>query len=612
MNNIMDSFALIEGRRRNKFAFELLRDAKFRSFLRNKVKEVYKRNDYSNHVCSMEGLEIGLESFQSTCTLSMLRWAEKSNFDILQMLEEFKHCCVPTSAKKEYLSLNEREYLLSFAKEGDPSLSNFSVSEEGEKYIAYERNGHHLHRSAAALYKDALRSICGNIVPEVVANRAGELFADEWKAYALSFEKDKFKLVIDESFEEIYSSENCLGNFGSCMEDSGFETMYHAFDGAKACSLRDSQGFVVARAILWEHVYDSRGGGYYVYLDRQYSSDGRRDLKELLIRRVELYKGKSSPFLYKPSDCSCTYSCNICTSKGDRFVNAEWLRVESSLTADDTVCYMDTFKYLDLSNGNCYTQTPPKGCNKNIALLETTDGMIEMAHVWSEYEQEYIPRNEAIYSEWHEDYIWEYHTSWSTRLRSYVSSEDPDLIKIDGDFYTQDDANVIWIEFDNKYHLMDDGEVVFCEDTGIYTLSDNAFYYEPDDSWYEYAENMPSEEDDKSSNKEDDNTKEEDFIGREKSARIVIKDINGIFKEVEYPHDLLLKSEEDFLNVVETYNIGGLDWYDSQNVLRLYTEDALAEAICQETWRSALQRQIEICKKNIEHYKKKKETLCEN
>lgn len=610
MKDIENSFAIVDGRRKNKFVFALLKDAKCRKFLRNKMKEHTRTRAYSEHVCNMESPEITLSNFRSTCTFSALKWAEKCNFNLLQMLEEIKIYCSPSPAKREYLSLGEKDYLLSVERKEEYLLRNFSPSSEGKKYITYERNGHKLHRSAAALYKDALRSIFADTIPEVVANRAAELFADEWKSYVLSLAGNEFELVIDNDFEKIYSSYNCLGNFGSCMTDSGFEAMYHAFEGAKACYLENRDGNVVARAVIWEYAYDLRGEEYYIYLDRQYSSDGRRDLKELLITKVkELYKKEN--FLYKPSDCECTDSCRIYTKEGERFINAAWLRVKSSLTADDTVCYMDTFKFLDLSSGNCYTQTP-EGNTANIALLETTNGEIELDREWSEYEQEYISRNEAVYSEWYDDYIWDYHAVWSARLHSYIDKNDTALIRINGDFYTEDDSNVVYIEYDGEYHLMDDEGIVFCEDTGIYTLNDNAFYYEPDDSWYEYAENMPSDEDEESSNKEDDNTEDEDFIEREKSARIVVKDINGNFKEIEYPHDLLLSSEEDFLNVVELYSLRGLDWYDSRNVLRLYTEDAMAEAICKETWRANLQRQIDICKRNIEYYKKKKEVLCED
>lgn len=582
--------------RQNKFISKLLRDDKFRAFLRNKMKEHTRTRAYSEHVCNMESPEITFSNFRSTCTFSALKWAENNNYNLLQMLEQLKEMLAPVGSKRSYIYICDKKYLLSCNKEKSKRATNFSPSKQGARYVEYQSGPHRMVRSASKLYNDSL-FVFGDALPESVENRLCELFADEWKAYALSLEGDKYTLFIDNAFVKIYSSEYCKGDFGSCMEDTGFEGMYNAFEGAKASYLEDKEGHVVARAILWENVQDLKGGGCYVYLDRQYASDGRRDLKELLITKVKEYFGEN--FIYKPSDCSCTDSCRIWTREGDRFVDAGALRVKSTLTADDVVCYMDTFKFLDVSNGYCYTESPSN--DANVALLETTNGEIELDREWSSYEDEYIPRREAVYSEWYDDYIWEHHAAWSERLMSYVDEDDASLVKIDDDFYSIEDSDVVWVEDDASYHLTTDKFIVYCEDSGIWRHCDNAFYYEPDDSWYEYEDEMPSDE--------DDNTEDEDFIEREKSARIVIKDINGNFKEIEYPHDLLLKSEEDFLNVVELYSLRGLDWYDANNVLRLYTESAMEGAVCRETWRDSLSRQIDICKRNIE-YRKKKAELC--
>lgn len=608
--NTKNAFVLIDGRRQNKFVFKLLKDEKFRGFLRNKMKETMYTRAYSSFVCNMESPEITLSNFRSTCIFSALEWAENNDYDLLRMLENIKEILAPAESKKSYIFIKDKKYLLSCNKYESKLSTNFSLSKQGERYIEYQSGPHRMVRSASKLYSDSLFEIFGDTIPENIENRACELFSDEWKAYFLSLSERKYKLVIDDDFAKIYSSEYCKGNFGSCMEDSGFEGMYHAFEGAKACSLQDREGNVVARAILWERVYDFCEGEYYVYLDRQYSSDGRRDLKELLITKVmSLYKNEN--FLYKPSDCPCIASCNIYTSKGVRFFNAAYLRVKSSLSADDIVCYMDTFKFLNVSNGDCYTVSPSE--DANVALLETTNGEIELDREWSSYEDEYIPRNEAVYSAWYDDYIWDYHAVWSERLTSYVNEDDESLVKINGDFYSVDNDDVVWIEYDGCYHLKTDDNIVYCEDSGIWTHCDNAFYYEPDDSWYEYEDEMPSlrpSPHDEDSNEKDDNTEEDSSIEKEKSVRIIDRNKEGELIIIEFSHFFLTKSEENFLFVIETYGIGGLDWYDANNVLRLYTESAMEGAICRETWRANLQRQIEICKKNIEYRKKKEGELC--
>lgn len=569
-------FPLTDGRRRNKFAFLLLKDAKFRKKWRSLHKEwrLLQRNGY----------EIGdpltmRELCANSSDLLKLMEMIKKEFAYVRILNEL-------TLGREFVCC-DGTYLMYLGEPDNRYKRDFSPSKEGEKYIAYTRDGHRLRQTAAALYAESISLCVGDgVIPNSVANRAAELFADEWKAFVCK-QQGEYKLVINDDFDALYDSELCKGDFHSCMTDTGYEVAYMDFDGAQACYLEDKAGYIVARAILWSKVRSRlTPNKTYIYLDRQYSSDGRRDLREVLIDKVKTYldeKGQLDGFLYKPSDCSCTDALNIwdrsdCRIKEDF---ASSLYVRSELVADSTVCYMDTFKYLDLNSGVVSTseQSPNDVC------LETTDGQIELNQEWSEFEDCYIPSDCAEWSEWYYSYIFKDRSVWSDSLSSYVYEDDDEIVVVNGDYYSIHNEDIVYCDYIGEYKLRED--CVFTEDTEEYILEEDSVYCNTDGTYYRYEENVPEYDLSPCVEIIEDIKKEEDAV--EKTARLVVlKD--GDLREIEYPLEILRK---DLLNIAHLYGIKGLDWYDAHGVLRLYCKGTLEGTPCESTWRYNFLRVLE-------------------
>lgn len=197
---------------------------------------------------------------------------------------------------------------------------------------------------------DSFASVGAKLAPSVITYCA-EVFQSQWEAYR-QFCLEKYRLVVDSNFEDIYSSAHCLPNFGSCMTDRGHWGFYNAYVNALSAKLIETEsGKIAARCIVWQDVKCDRTNKVYNYADRQYATNGDIKLKALLVER--LYEAGYIS-IHKDIGAGCREAMYICDRTGQRIADPQ-LSVSCTLKRGGSMSYMDTFKHFDLDKGRLYT-----------------------------------------------------------------------------------------------------------------------------------------------------------------------------------------------------------------------------------------------------------------
>lgn len=197
---------------------------------------------------------------------------------------------------------------------------------------------------------DAFNSCGAKIAPSVMTYCA-EIFQSQWEAYRQSC-LEKYRLVVDSNFKDIYSSSKCLGSFGSCMTDKNHWKFYSTYVKALSAKLIETEsGKIVARCIVWTDVKCDTTNKKYVYADRQYATNSDLKLKSLLIER--LYE-EGYINIHKHIHAGCRESTYICDRTGQT-IQFTKLSVSCTIKKGGRVSYMDTFKYLDVDKERLYT-----------------------------------------------------------------------------------------------------------------------------------------------------------------------------------------------------------------------------------------------------------------
>ena len=122
----------------------------------------------------------------------------------------------------------------------------------------------------------------GRALPESVLIYLQESFTQEWSSFAMST-LPKNTLVVNDSFRDIYSRDMCSGDFHSCMTGRGLHTFYNDAVDASAASLRDSEGRIVARCVIFNRVHEEGSDRIWRLAERQYSTEQNDVLKRALV-----------------------------------------------------------------------------------------------------------------------------------------------------------------------------------------------------------------------------------------------------------------------------------------------------------------------------------------
>lgn len=265
-----------------------------------------------------------------------------------------------------------------------------------------------------------------DVLPEQVKIWFCEEFAERWKAYA-SQQSSGYKLVVDDDFESIYDSDCCVGSFGSCMVNDGYWTFYRDAVDAKAASLRNEDGDIVARCIIYTNVHTSDGKVIRL-AERQYSSDSDETLKRQLVMAL-IAAGEIDG--YKRVGADCHSPRMFVDVNGNPFEDLDFW-IPCHLDYGDTVSYQDSFKWFDMDEQIAYNYS---GGDIDLA---TTEGAVEENHDrerWSSYNGEWIDEDDAYYVDTRNDYFYE-----NQVFNAYVNGYreccfEDDCIEIGGEYY---------------------------------------------------------------------------------------------------------------------------------------------------------------------------------
>ena len=325
----------------------------------------------------------------------------------------------------------------------------------------------------------------GRNLAEPVQRWIEEEFSLEWQTYCMG-KLPENKLIINDDFKRIYSSEDCVGCFSSCMVDQDHWHYYKNSVNAKAAFLVNDDDMVIARAILWPEVYDDEGK-VWRYLDRQYATDGNQVLMRALID--ELIKAGEID-CYKVPGCGCSEATAIVDVEGHSLSN-KCFHIKCTLGTSGCLSYQDTFKFYNYNEGIVYNSSS-RGWDYG---LDTTAYSIDEDDEdddenFDEYHDEYTTSDTCtvyVHGEemsCSEDWLDEFH--WIDRLTEYHHRDDcfycPECkcwelkeheyeSEITGETYCCEECRTVaekryketnwkWSDFDQDYYE-DESEITF-------------------------------------------------------------------------------------------------------------------------------------------------------
>ena len=257
-------------------------------------------------------------------------------------------------------------------------------------------------------------------IGEPLLNFFCENFANDWEALHNTYQ---YKLVVDDDFKSIYSSDCCVGDFHSCMEDEGFHTFYENFVEAKAASLRNEDDEIVARCIIYTDVSELSSGKTYRLAERQYATDQDPVLKKKLIDeliKADLIDG------YKIVGASFSDRTKFVLNDGTPLNNTLYIDCNYE-PKSEYVSYQDSFAFYNYDQRKAYNLDV---CGANIKL-NITSGEPEM--YWDEVNEEYCAEIMGVH-------IWDGRTCGYDLM--YVNREHRnDYYEYEGEYYDEGDVD---------------------------------------------------------------------------------------------------------------------------------------------------------------------------
>jgi hypothetical protein len=274
-------------------------------------------------------------------------------------------------------------------------------------------------------------------------------------------------------WRSLYRYDNAVecGTIGnSCMRHNQAQDYlrFYTENGVGLLTLM-KDNLVVARSLLWKVEI---GGQIHTFVDRLYYDDGYR------VQQVKEYAEKKGYYMRLDSTCDPHYVT---------FPDGTKARTRVMYTLDhmtDYAPYLDTFKYLfkhDLT-GEYLVSNHDTALEKwtYCCMLENLDGGwsdYEEGYVWSEWHQQDIPEEDAVYCEVYDDYIFSGYSCYSEHANSYINCDDEDYV------WCELDQDYIYYEYtvrlaSGEYAWAENKDVVYCEMEDVYCCTDYAVFSE--------------------------------------------------------------------------------------------------------------------------------------
>ena len=295
-------------------------------------------------------------------------------------------------------------------------------TEDGdERAIRYVRldNDKVYKMKAGKMYRQLiLDTKFGQMLPEQVVTWLCEELSFEWIGYNTA---SLYNLHVNENFSDIYDSEYLKGNFGSCMVDEDQHSFYSDFVQASAAYLTDEDNEIVARAIIFTDVRDDETGQKWRLCERQYSSDGDEQLKQILVNRL-VQGGYIDGYKRVGADC---HSPRSFVDNDGRDLSDKRFSIACALDYDDTLSYQDSFKWYNIDCNRAYNYEPSDYSHKLDTTVSTLDG------------------DDRNYDDYHERYTRNDVVSVHYNGSVITCDEDDleDFVQIDGEYYHEDEVS---------------------------------------------------------------------------------------------------------------------------------------------------------------------------
>ena len=283
----------------------------------------------------------------------------------------------------------------------------------------------------------------GKNLPESVKLYLCEEISAKWQAHCRGLHS-AYELHVDDDFAKIYDSEECIGDFNSCMTD---DENYHFYENAveaKAAYLTNKEGYIVARCVIFTKAID-KDGKVWRLAERQYSSDGDELFKRMLIHAL-IQGGHIDG--YKKVGAGC-HDPRLWMDTQDNRIPDAYFSIKCYLEDGDYISYQDSFKWFDYEAQRAYNHNAD-GLDDN---LSTTDLYFERKN----------------YDSWHEEYTKNEVCTVYSGGREYTCDED----RLEDFRYVRNR---------DEWHHEDD--VVWCECCDEYVLSDDAYFLEETEQYY--------------------------------------------------------------------------------------------------------------------------------
>ena len=332
------------------------------------------------------------------------------------------------------------------------------------------------------------------------------------------------KLELSDDIKEAYldynyaEDKNDSSLWNSCMRYSqcqDYLDFYDNFD-VSILILKNSDDAICGRALVWNDVHFDGEDETKTFMDRVYTINDNDEIlffkyaaKHNWVRKEkQSYSARES---FVDSD-GRTFNDTISIDSNYNFLNGSFPYLDTLSYTDGDTLYNDTDNiYISLtSTEGGYDVSDSSGVlferkiydEDNMVWCEDLEGynLIENTifvdgyyyskdnenFIWIEYDKEYHHKNDCIYCESDN----EYHLDDEDDIvkcydnDGYYLYDDDDIVEVDGDYYLIDGDYIVYCKTDHSYHCEDDSNII--EVDGDYYLDTDDDIVEVDGDYYLY------------------------------------------------------------------------------------------------------------------------------